>query len=142
MSRPASRADFLVLAPDLPERRLVVEVKRRGFNRAGAIAQMKSYMLDNNCPVGLLITPEQTWLLRDTYEGDDSIRETGVYPTATLLGIADVPDDDRELGSIVERWLESLTSGSSEGLDEEVRWDVARYVLPAIADGRVVSEHP
>ncbi|MFV8753491.1 hypothetical protein ACNOYE_23310 [Nannocystaceae bacterium ST9] len=141
MSRSGPSADFTVFAPDLPERRLVVELKRRGFDRAGALAQMKSYMLASNCPIGLIFTPELTWLLRDTYEGEDSIRETGIYPTATLLGIANVPEDEREFQSIVERWLESLTSGSSDNLNEEVRWDVARYVLPAVADGRVVAEH-
>jgi hypothetical protein len=141
MARSEHRADLVVLAPDLPERRLMVEVKRSGLDHSAALARIKSSMLGSNCPVGLLVTPERTWLLRNTYESEDSIRVTGDYPTVTLLGIAEVPDNERELESIVERWLEFLTSGSSDGLDDEVRWDVARYVLPAVADGRVISEH-
>ena len=134
-------ADLVVLAPDLPETRLVVEVKRGAFDRQEAVRQIKAYMAGRNCPIGLLITPTETWLLRDTYEGSgpDAIGQAGAYPTAALLGLAEVPEDEASLVRAVEQWLERLTSGSADGLRDDVRTEVSRYLLPAVTEGRVAS---
>jgi hypothetical protein len=134
-------ADLVVLAPDLPQTRLAVEVKSGAFDRKDAIQQLKVYMDRRDCPVALLITPERTWLLRNTYDGTgpDSIEEVGEYPTSALLGLDDVPDDERELVQTAESWLERLTSGSAANVRSEARGDVSRYVLPAVTEGRVAS---
>lgn len=135
------KPDFVVFAPDLPETRLVVELKRSLLNREAVAAQMKQYMAARHCAIGLLITPTDTWLLRDTYEGSgvDAITQAGPYSTAELLGVDEVPDDEHGLASAVERWLESLTSGSAEALRDGVRQDVSPYLLPAVTEGRVAS---
>lgn len=134
-------ADIVVLAPDLPQTRLAVEVKRGAFDRGEAIRQLKAYMIGKACPVALLIAPDRTWMLHDTYEDFDesSIQEAGEYSTAALLGIDEVPDDEQELVAIVEAWLERLTSGSATNVHREVRRDVSRYLLPAVTEGRVAS---
>jgi hypothetical protein len=119
--------------------RLIVEIKGGDFDRAATNYQLESYMRGSNCPLGLVITPERSWLLRDTYEAGNSIREVADYDTATLLGVAEVPQDERELEELVGRWLDGLTSGSAAGLAQEVRADVARYLLPEVTEGRVAS---
>jgi hypothetical protein len=139
VSRHERRADLIVLAPDVPELRLIVEIKRRSFDRESATQQLAAYMIGSNCPLGLLVTPERTWLLRDTYEGASSIREVAEYDTSTLLGVAKAPDDERELEDLVGHWLDGLTSGSAAGLAQEVRSDIARYLLPEVTEGRVAS---
>lgn len=96
-------------------------------------------MKGSNCPLGLVITPERSWLLRDTYESVDAIREVAEYDTATLLGVSEVPNDELELEELVGRWLDGLTSGSAAGLAQEVRADVSRYLLPEVTEGRVAS---
>ena len=133
--------DLLVLAPDLPQARFAVEVKSRPFDRERAIQQVKAYMAGRDCPVAMLITPERTWLMRDTYErtGVDSIALVGEYSTSALLGLDRAPEDERELVDAVVGWLERLTSGSDAIVASEARADVARYVLPAVTEGRVVS---
>jgi hypothetical protein len=135
------RPDFVVLARDLPETRLVVELKRNESQHADATAQIKGYMVARHCPIGLLITPTRAWLLRDTYEGSgvDAIREEGPYSTAELLGLGVVPDDEPTLALEVERWLERLTSGSASALHEPARRDLSPYLLPAVTEGRVAS---
>lgn len=135
------RADLVVLAPDLPETRLVVEIKRGSFDRDGTIGQLKTYMAARNCAIGLLLTPDETWLLRDTYEGSgaDAIKEAGTYPTTALLGLAEVPQDEAALVRAVELWLEGLTTGSADSVRDDVRHEVSRYLLPAITEGRVAS---
>jgi hypothetical protein len=137
--RHQPRADFIVLAPDVPELRLIVEIKHGHFDREAATQQLESYMKGSKCPLGLLITPEHTWLLRDTYESVNPIREVAVYDTATLLGVHEIPDDEGDLEDLVGRWLDGLTSGATTGLTQEVRFDVARYVLPEVTEGRVAS---
>ncbi|WP_052553902.1 hypothetical protein [Enhygromyxa salina] len=140
MARREPLADLIVLARDLPELRLIVEIKRGGhFDRPAAIQQLASYMARSNCPLGLMVTPRQTWMLRDTYEGEDSIREVAVYDTAVLLGVAEIPDNENDLEMLVGSWLDGLTSGSAASVAKEVRPDVARYLLPAVAEGRVES---
>lgn len=135
------RPDFVVLAPELPETRLVVELKLGDARHEDVIDQMKRYMVARRCPIGLLITPTQAWLLRDTYEasGLESIREEGPYATAELLGLASVPENEQTLALAVEGWLESLTSGSANVLREQVRHDLSPYLLPAVTEGRVAS---
>jgi hypothetical protein len=139
VARTEPLADLIVLAPDLPELRLIVEIKLGRFDQRAAIAQLASYMARSNCSLGLMVTREHTWLLRDTYEGEDSIREVAVYDTAVLLGTAEVPDNERELEALVGQWLDTLTSGSAASVAKEVRLDVARYLLPAVTEGRVES---
>jgi hypothetical protein len=135
------KPDFVVFAPDLPETRLVVELKRSLFNRDAVANLIKEYMVARRCSVGLLITPTETWFLRDTYDssGVEAIAQSGPYSTAELLGIDDVPDDEDAFASAVGRWLEGLTSGSAEGLRDGVQRDVSPYLLPAVTEGRVAS---
>ncbi len=135
------RPDFIVFAPDLPETRLVVEVKGCAVDHGAVVAQMKAYMAARLCPIGLLVTSSETWLLRDTYEGSgaDAIRAEGPYATAELLGLDLVPEDEQRLELEVERWLEGLTSGSADAIRENVRRDLSPYLLPAVTEGRVAS---
>lgn len=133
------RPDFVVFAPDLPETRLVVEIKGSAANHDAAIEEVKAYMVARRCSIGLLITPTETWLLRDTYEGSgvEAITKSGPYPTAELLGIDAVLDEEHVLASTVGRWLEGLKSGSADALRDDVRRDVSPYLLPAVTEGRV-----
>ena len=134
-------ADVVVLAPDLPELRMAVEVKVGKIDPRRAVAQLRKYMRGRNCPVGLLVTPEQSWLLYETYESDSdaSIREIGVYSTAPLLGLVRTPEDEQTLIAAVEQWLERLAAGSTDAVDEAVREPLSHYILPAVAEGRVAS---
>jgi hypothetical protein len=137
------KPDLIVLARELPEVQLVAEVKVGAFDRAVTERQLKRYMLARNCPLALLITPETTWLLRDSYEGSDeaSIYVAGEYATSDLLDLNQVPTSERELTSRLHDWLEALAaSGHPKFSRANTRDDVARYLLPAVVEGRVFTE--
>lgn len=139
MPAAASRADLIVLAPDRPDLRLVVEIEHgQRLDVERVMAQVKSYMQGANCPLGLIITPTRSWLLRDEYATDGAV-EVSEYATAALLGVADVPERLDAIERLVGRWLETLTTGVARGLEEGVRRDVSRYLLPALVEGRIES---
>jgi hypothetical protein len=136
-------ADLLVLAPELPEAQLLVEVEVGEFDKAKVEEQLALNMAAWNCPIALLVTPVTTWLIRDAYEenAEPAIRATGEYPTADLLDLDSVPKTEHELLAVVHRWLENLAmSGMATSSRANARLDVTRYVLPAIVEGRVVQE--
>lgn len=136
-------ADLFVLDRELPEVQLLAEVKVGKFDRAVVERQLKQYMLARSCPLALLITPETTWLLRDSYQSLDesSIEVAGEYATADLLDLDEVPGSERELADRLHDWLEILAaSGNPKHTRANTREDVARYVVPAVVEGRVFTE--
>jgi hypothetical protein len=136
-------ADLIVLDRELPEVQLVAEVKVGKFDRAVTERQLKLYMLARNSPLGLLITPEIAWLLRHSYEhsGEDAIVLAGEYATSDLLDLDEVPGSERELTDRLHDWLEILAaSGNPKHTRANTREDVARYVVPAVVEGRVFTE--
>jgi hypothetical protein len=137
------QADLLVLAPELPEAQLLVEVQVGEFDMDKVQEQLALNMVAWNCPIALLVTPATTWLIRDSYEESTApaIRATGEYPTADLLGVDHVPNTEGELLEVVHLWLETLaTSGTATSSRANARVDITRYVLPAVVDGRVFQE--
>src|SRR5260370_3496274 len=83
-------ADLTVFAKDYPEARLVLEVKPSVSTppeQDAAVRQLARYMWGANCHYGLVVTPTQTYVLRDdfTATGPEAMRVTDVLPTATLL---------------------------------------------------------
>jgi hypothetical protein len=135
--------DLLVLARELPEVELVVEVKVGAFDREASERQLKRYMVARNCPLGLLVTPSTTSLLRDSYEGhgEDSISTVGEYATSDLMDLDEVPGSERELEDQVFTWLERMAaSGIARRSRGTARDDVSRYLLPAVVEGRVYAE--
>jgi hypothetical protein len=136
-------SDLLVLAPDLPEAQLLVEVKVGEFDRREVEEQLRVNMVSWSCPVALLVTPTRTWLFRDSYaeSGDEAIEISGEYPTTDLLGLVEVSGDEHELLEAVRAWLESLASTGAVGASQApARQDIVRYLLPAVVEGRVVQE--
>jgi len=136
-------ADVIVLAREVPEVRLVAEVKRSIVNLADAEAALRRYMLDRKCSIGLLVTPDRTRIYRDTFADftPDSVQLVGDYPTSDLLNVDHVPNDDRALQQAVRAWLDQLAAALPAALPkaDAVRGPVVQYVVPEVADGRVSS---
>lgn len=145
------RADFTVFAKDYPETALVVEIKADAgpvLENSPAVRQLARYMWGANCHYGLVITPTNTYVLRDDFHtrGPDSIRITDTLPTRTLLSRLDPTDtsplSEKWLQFLVGRWLERLTSSYEEALPDDpvVMHALFPDVVGAVADGRVVVE--
>ncbi len=137
----AFEADVIVLSHDVPEVRLVAEVKRTIPNLAEAEAQMRRYMLDRRCSLALLVTPERTRIYRDTYADytDETVEFVGEFSTADLLDLERVPMDEHALQDAVREWLDRLTVSWPSALPKSdvVREPVLRYLVPEVTEGRV-----
>lgn len=136
-------ADVVVLSHDVPEVRLVAEVKRAIRDLTEAEAQMRRYMLDRRCSLALLVTPERTRIYRDTYADytDATVELVGEFSTADLLDLERAPTDESALQDAVRDWLDRLTVSWSSALPKTAaaREPVLRYLVPEVTEGRVSS---
>lgn len=139
----AFEADVIVLSHDVPEVRLVAEVKRTIPNLAEAEAQMRRYMLNRRCSLALLVTPERTRIYRDTYADytETTVEFVGEFSTADLLDLERAPTDEHALQDAVREWLDRLTVSWSSALpkSDAAREPVLRYLVPEVTEGRVSS---
>jgi hypothetical protein len=139
----AFAADVVVMDPNVPEIRLVAEIKQSIVNLVEAEQQLKSYMLDRKCSIGLLVTPDHVRLYHDTFENftPASVELVGEYPTSELLELDKPPSDEHSLEVAVREWLERLASGWPSALPsaEKLRVPVLQYIVPEVAEGRVSS---
>ncbi|MBX3467337.1 MAG: hypothetical protein KF878_10640 [Planctomycetes bacterium] len=144
----SAEADVLVLAPDLPKVALIAEVRTPPDDR-GELSEerqdLRARMLRNKAAVGLMVTPDRTWVYHDTYaDSDEPIELVDEFPTALLLGLTEPPASERELVRSLVHWLRRLTTGSPAALPSaaSVRNRLARHLLPAMAEGRVQTTGP
>src|SRR5437667_8047097 len=105
-------------------------------------------MWRSNCHFCLIITPAQTFVLRDdfTRSGPGAIQVTDTSSTATLLSrirdIASAPVSEQQLETAVREWLQRLVDSYESALPEDP--EIARVFFPdivgAVDGGRIVSE--
>jgi hypothetical protein len=131
--------DILVTGQDGIGVILVVETKTILTNLQHTEEALKLYMIQMSCPIGLLITPEQIWLYRDSYTSrlPQSIQRIGVF-NAKPLWREPVPTLGAPFEQFVQRWLEGLSKQPARELPKELR----EYVLPAVATGDIRAAHP
>jgi hypothetical protein len=145
------RPDLTVYAKDYPEPRLVVEVRpgvSQPYNQDPAVRQVVRYMWGANCHYGLIVTPAETFVLRDdfTTSGPESIRVSAVLPTRTLFSRLDRPfppaPSGQQLEALISEWVTKLAGDYEGALPDDP--DVLRAFFPdiagAVAEGRVVTE--
>jgi hypothetical protein len=145
------RADLTVFAKDYPESRLMVEVKpsvSTPVEQDPAFKQLARYMWGENCHYGLIVTPKQTYVLRDdfTTSGPESIRVTDILRTDILFSrmFSSVSEtiSERELEILTWHWLSRLAKSYESALPDDPQ--VLRAFFPdivgAVADGRVEAE--
>jgi hypothetical protein len=148
-----SWADLTVYARDFPEPRLFVTVAPAVASppeEDPLVRRMAKRMWAARCHHGLVVTPERTYVLRDTFETleADSIRVTSVLPTKKLMErVGDPPSpgcSEGELELLVEKWLGRLIADYEATLPDDPK--VAQALFPeligAAAEGRVVHEGP
>jgi hypothetical protein len=129
----------------------VLEVKRSvstPYQQDAAIRQVARYMWGANCHYGIVMSPTQTYVLRDDFStsGPEATRVTDVLPTATLLSrltwSGTEPTSGQELELLAREWLRRLTTSYEAALPDDA--DVLRAFFPdivgAVAEGRVVAE--
>ena len=151
-----STPDIIVTGEDTPRIFLVAEAKLRSTIRKEDESQLKSYMLQMRCPVGLLVTPEIIEVFRDTYtaHSENSVERVGSFPAPKDWSVFRVPHHgsaakdlnlEFRFESAVKYWLEQLGASPSFYMKEfpkETRDALVDYVVPALAQGIVRSSGP
>jgi hypothetical protein len=127
--------DLTVFAQDYPEARLAVAVKSSLSSPAEldkAVTQVARHMWGSTCHFGLIITPGQTYVLRDDFTsmGPMAIRVTDTVPTAVLLSRLGHPLSEQPLAALVREWLQRLVSSYEAALPEDP--EVTRALFPDI----------
>jgi hypothetical protein len=136
----SSELDIVVTEADGWEKTLAVEVKAslsEEARRAGE-AHLKRYMKGMRCPTGLLVTPDEFWLYRDTFRGRDesSIETIGRFSLGRVLGPKPAQSEGLELK--VLEWLESLRSSVARSrLPPETKAVIEEHILPLLEGGEV-----
>ncbi|MBE9250365.1 type I restriction enzyme HsdR N-terminal domain-containing protein [Dolichospermum sp. LEGE 00240] len=124
-----SHPDIIVTSPD-GEYLMIVEVKLNDVREQGqyAMNQLKRYMIELGCSLGLLVAGERVIVLRDSFDDSQgsSIRVVG---EARLPNYLLPPVDEQwrgnpylEFESQVQRWLEKLKLQTSiDSLPDDLR---------------------
>jgi hypothetical protein len=145
-----AQADIIVTSPDSTDVNLVVEAKLRFTDFPQAERQLKHYMLQVRCPLGILISPERLWIYRDrfTSNSEESIEQLGEFGTAGLVPFLPVPAmaDPKAAAAAfedsVQEWMESLPTSNTRELDPKLRSAIDHYIVPAIENGIVGAAGP
>lgn len=135
--------DFIVMARDTPEVVMVVEVKQLGLNLDEAERQLKTYMLHNHSPLGMLVTPESLRLYHDEYRGtrEASIERIAEFSTPEVLGASQWRKTGARLEEMVRRWLEGVVDNWWSNLPKipSIRRQLLEHLVPSLTEGRVMS---
>ena len=133
--------DILITTPEGVT--LVVEAKVTLPNLERTEQDLKRYMFQMQCRIGLLITPDRMWLYRDFYttRSPQSVQRVGEYD-AKLLWQQPPPSQDGQFEIFVQQWLEYLPAQPTQELPKELREALLEYVLPAVTSGEVRAAHP
>jgi hypothetical protein len=152
------RPDILVTASDSPRVLLVVETKTKLLNPTLAEKQLKQYMQQMSCPVGLLITLDSIFIYKDRYlsHSEDSVDRIGPFPVPSeweALEFLRVEHDDQsdktrqkfaaEFEEAIKLWLERVrVLNSVKGFSPEAEDALNSYVLPALSAGVIRATGP
>ena len=148
----ASYPDILITASDSPRVLVAVEARLDHQRLENAILQLKRYLVQMSCPVGLLVLPDELYLYRNKYTGihESDVEQIGRYSLGGLFegfrweSEKQSPQErGRLFESYVQNWLERLPWG--RGMDEltpELKRDLETHVAPALEAGIVRAAGP
>src|ERR1700724_3501786 len=106
-------ADIVVTEPESSRVLLIVEVKTNE-SHGRSEAQLKKYMWEMSCPVGLFASPRTIVLYRNSFTGysNDSIQKLGEFP-APRNWSAFEGYRSGEFETYVQTWLEKLSKNGN-----------------------------
>ncbi|HTV55491.1 MAG TPA: hypothetical protein VMI06_11330 [Terriglobia bacterium] len=145
--------NIVVTSENNPRILLIVEARLTARGRPEDESQLKSYMLHMRCPIGLLVTPEEVVVYRDTYtaRSEESVRRVGAFPAPKEWAAFKAPHHGatENLGTRFEEkvksWLEHVRSSPSDYqavFPEDAREILVDYVVPALSEGIVRAGGP
>jgi|SRR5208282_556517 len=143
-----AQADIIVSSPDSTEVKLVVEAKVEVRNLDEAEHQLKNFMLQMRCGLGLLISPQRLWVYLDRFTSysEDSVERLGEFDVEGLVKFRSSANaaTAREFEDAVQDWLENLPALVEKAQVKDDRlWDIINhYILPAVETGVIRAAGP
>jgi hypothetical protein len=142
-----AQADIIVSSADSTEVKLVVEAKLQLPNLRQTEHQLKNFMLQLRCPLGLLVSPQRLWVYLDRFTSysEDSIERLGEFDIAGLIEFhLPATGGGAAFENTVQSWLEGLSSDTRRGevKDPKLREVINHYILPAVETGIVRAAGP
>jgi hypothetical protein len=149
LTMPA-QADIIVSSPDATEVRLVVEAKLRVPNLGKTERELKNFMLQLSCPLGLLVSPQRLWVYLDRFTSDseESVERLGEFNVEGLIKFhlpeIEGPETGFAFENAVQDWLESLAATTTQDRVKDPRLleAISHYILPAVESGVVRAAGP
>jgi hypothetical protein len=136
--------DIVVTESDSSQVLLIVEAKATS-SPAQSESQLKRYMWEMSCPVGLLASPRIIYLYRNRFTGysDDSIQKLGEFPSPGGWSVFEKGKSGGQFEARVQSWLEKLgRNGKDPETPSETEEALSEYVLPSLLNGRIHAAGP
>lgn len=137
--------DILVLANDLPEIRLIAEVKKRLDDTRAVVRQVALFMRSVHAPLGLIVSADRMIVLRDKYLSncidDVEILDDVALGAGAWDGLS-IGEDEATFEGRVQTWLRDLADGvrpRGPQLDRPVMDD---WIRPALQNASVQGSRP
>jgi hypothetical protein len=125
----------------------VVEAKLQTPNLQETEHQLKNFMLQLRCPLGLLVSPQRLWVYLDRFTSysEDSIERLGEFDIKGLIKFhLPATGGGVAFENAVQAWLEDLTGDTMRGQvkDSKLQEVINHYILPAVETGVVRAAGP
>jgi hypothetical protein len=136
--------DIVVTEPGSSHVLLIVEAKTTQ-SASSSEDNLKRYMWEMSCPVGLFASPRSIVLYRNSFTGytGDSIRRLGEFPSPRSWGAFEGSKSGAEFETRVQRWLEKLRRNvPSAEVPTETREALSEFVLPSLINGEIHAGGP
>jgi hypothetical protein len=125
---------------------LVGEARSATANIEEVALQLKEYMLQMGCPVGIIFTPQVLRIYKYRFLGrtQDPIELVGDFSPGELLDTREpVAGAESAVESNLVRWLDELAhEGQVAVSDQRLKSAISEHILPAVSGGRVSIVHP
>lgn len=107
---------------------------------AGSESQLKQYMWEMSCPVGLLVFPHRLFVYRNDFTGysDDSVRRFGPFTTPEDWRAFEHNGSESAFERTVQHWLERIQFNvGAADVPKSTRAALSEHVLPSLINGEI-----
>jgi hypothetical protein len=138
------KPDILVTEPDSSSVLLIVETKLYEVP-SGSDSQLKRYMWEMSCPLGIIASPRHLWIYRNRFTGysDDSVEQIGQFAAPAKWIEFEKRSSATEFEIEVQRWLELLQiNPESAQVSPDTRIALSESVFPTLIAGQIQAAGP
>lgn len=135
--------DIVVTEPGSSHVLLIVEAKTRE-SESESEPQLRHYMWEMGCPVGLLVSPLKIVLYRNLFTGysDESVERVGAYPAPSGWSGYAGRNAGIEFERRVQSWLEGLKNEKTSELTDAAADAFEQLVIPGLLQGEIHAAGP